>query len=392
MTQPAPRTSRILLRDRNLHILFGVTLMVVLGVTSVTPAFPAMIEALGLTPESIGLVVTAFTLPGVFLTPVMGVLADRYGRKPVLVPSLFLFGLAGFACGFCRDFELLLAFRFLQGVGAAAMSALNLSIISDLFADQERTAALGLNASVLSFGVSLYPVLGGGLASAHWSYPFFLPIMAIPLGLVVIFSLRCPEPASRQSLRDYLKSMAAGVAGPRALALFAATLATFVILYGPFLTYMPVRLGKDFGASPAKIGLMMSLAALATGLVASQLGRLARRAPVQWLLKAAFLFYAAACALMAVVDSFWLFALPVALFGFGQGLNLPCIQSLLAQLAPPGRRAGFLALNATLLRVGQTLGPLLMAWVYGFGAMPGVFYAGSVIALAMFVGLWRFRG
>jgi hypothetical protein len=133
----------------------GVTLMAVLGSSSVSPAFPKVVAELGISPGQVGLLITVFTLPGVFLTPVSGVLSDKFGRKTVLIPSLLLFGVAGGACALARDFELLLGLRVLQGVGAAALGATNVTLIGDLFAGRERTAALGYNSSVLSAGTAL---------------------------------------------------------------------------------------------------------------------------------------------------------------------------------------------------------------------------------------------
>lgn len=113
----------------------------------------------------VGLLITVFTLPGVVLTPIWGVLSDRYGRKRVLVPSLILFGLAGGACALARNFELLMVLRTIQGVGAAALGAINVTIVGDLFSGRERTAALGYNSSVLSSATAAYPAIGGALAT-----------------------------------------------------------------------------------------------------------------------------------------------------------------------------------------------------------------------------------
>ncbi len=117
--------------------------MSVLGVASITPAFPRIIRDLGIEPRQVGLLITIFTFPGMILAPFLGVLADRYGRKRILVPSLLLFGLAGSACGFAGNFHVLLVLRFFQGTGAAALASLTGTIIGDLFPGRETAAAMG---------------------------------------------------------------------------------------------------------------------------------------------------------------------------------------------------------------------------------------------------------
>jgi MFS family permease len=87
MNQEKDINQKKLYLDTNLQIVFGVTLMAVLGVFSITPAFPTIIQELGVSSLGIGLLITVFTFPGVILTPVLEVFADRYGRKRVLVPS-----------------------------------------------------------------------------------------------------------------------------------------------------------------------------------------------------------------------------------------------------------------------------------------------------------------
>ena len=140
--------TRKVYKDHNLHVLFGVTLMAVLGVSSITPALPEIRDVFGVTSAQVGLLITIFTLPGIALTPVLGVLSDRHGRRKILIPALLLFGIAGGLCAFARSFELLLALRLLQGMGAAALGTLNVTVIGDIFTGHERSAALGYNASV----------------------------------------------------------------------------------------------------------------------------------------------------------------------------------------------------------------------------------------------------
>jgi MFS family permease len=87
------------------------------------------------------------------------------GRKKIIVPSLLLFGIAGTACAFARDFNLLLLLRLLQGIGAASLLSLSVTLIGDLYAGDRRANAMGYNASVTSIGTAIYPTVGGALAT-----------------------------------------------------------------------------------------------------------------------------------------------------------------------------------------------------------------------------------
>ncbi|MDE7064869.1 MAG: MFS transporter, partial [Desulfovibrionaceae bacterium] len=80
-----------------LVLIYGTALISVMGVAGILPVLPAMGKAFGLPPSSLGLLVISFTLPGIVLAPVGGVLADRLGRKAVLAPCLCLFALGGLA-------------------------------------------------------------------------------------------------------------------------------------------------------------------------------------------------------------------------------------------------------------------------------------------------------
>jgi len=77
----------------------------------------------------VGLLITAFTLPGIILVPIMGILADKFGRKKILVPSLMLFGIAGGSCFFFKNFSILLLLRFLQGIGGIIYVILGMNTV-----------------------------------------------------------------------------------------------------------------------------------------------------------------------------------------------------------------------------------------------------------------------
>ena len=85
------------------------------------------------------------------------------------------------------------------------------------------------------------------------------------------------------------------------------------------------------------------------------------------------------------IGSLWWLAIPVIIFGIAQGVNLPNVLNTLSELAPQEYRAAFMSLNGMILRLGQTLGPAVMGFVYGTFQLEGVYYAGAGIALLMIV-------
>ena len=357
--------------------------MAVLGVSSITPAFPSIGRALGLPSQAVANLITVFTLPGVFLTPVIGILADRWGRESILIPSLVLFGVSGAACIWTRDFRLLLVFRFFQGVGAAALSVLYITLIGDLYKGPERAAAMGYNASILSVGTAIYPAIGGALATLGWYYPFALSILALPLALIVGLGLDNPEPKPEQRLGAYLSSTWKTIRDPGALSLFVLMLLVFLIIYGAYLTYLPFLMEESFMASSLQIGVTMSLMSLATALTSSQLGRLARRWGEREMILVSSGCYALALLLIPRFPSIWLLSLPIVLLGVAQGLSTPVLQTLMAGRAPLEHRGAFMAVNGVALRLGQTVGPPLMGLVFGAWGVDATFYAAALIAAAM---------
>lgn len=375
----------LLLRDRNLYLIFCVTLMAVLGVSSITPAFPAVIEHFGLHGAEVGLLITAFTLPGVFLTLPLGVVADRYGRKRVLVPALLLFGVAGGACALATSYAGLLVLRFLHGVGAAALASINVTLIGDLYSGRRRLTVMGYNATVLSIGTASYPALGGALALFGWRYPFALALLSLPLGVWVLLGLHNPEPVRSESFAEYFRGAMRVLSNRHVTLLFFASIATFTILYGSYLTFMPLLIHEQLGASSLVIGLVMSVSSVASGVTSLFLPNLNRRFRQSTLIHLGFACYVVAMSVVPWADTVWKLVVPTAAFGIGMGLNVPSIMNLLSGAAPLAYRGVVMALNGMAMRLGQTFGPLLVGLAFAVAGFTGVFYAGALIAVGALV-------
>lgn len=376
-------------RNPNLLIVFSVTLTGIMGVSSITPILPSVSAHFAITPEQASMLITVFTLPGVFLTPVFGILADWYGRRRVLVPVLTLFGIAGTACFFTETFSTLLVLRGLQGIGAASLGAMNVTIISDLFHGQDRTTALGYNSAVLSLGATLYPAIGGAMALIGWRYPFLLPLLAFPTALLVLFRLDTPKPDRSLDVAAYFRGVRKSLRSRKIRTMFLLSTSTFLLLYGPLLTFLPFFMEDRFGSDSWVIGIVLASTSIGNLVSGAMLGRLsARFTPVQMLLFS-YLIYAGALVGIPFMPQAWSLSIPAILFGAAIGINNPNIQTLIAKTVRPEQRAAILSINGMVLRLGQTVGPLLMGLFFAVAGPDGAYILMAGMALLIFAWLRR---
>lgn len=357
--------------------------MSALGIFSISPALPKIAQGLYLSPQDVGLLIAVFSLPGIFLMPLMGIGADLFGKKMVLVPSLLLFGVAGGACFFVRDFNIILVCRFFQGIGAASLSSLTIAVISDLYTGRVRTAAMGYNQSVFGAGAVASVIAGGTLTLAGWYYVFLLPLLAIPVGLLVMFSLKSSHKSS-ESLKDvthFMRNIGVTLRQRQIIILYLVTVITFIIWSSSYLIYVPFLIGNEFNKSPFFIGLIMSSMSSSQAITAFQIGKIVNKVSESFILVTCFMLYALGMILIPFITNPIFFFLPVILLGVAQGINLPIIQTFLSHYSTDENRATIMSLWAVALRVGQTTGPLLMGLIFTFGGMNSVFYLSSCILL-----------
>ena len=146
---------------RILPLVFAATLTGIMGNSLVSPLLPDILDSFERSDASAGPLVAAASLPGIVLAPLIGIAADRWGRRPILTLCLTVFGLAGVFTAIAPSFELLLATRLLMGMGSAGLVNLGVVLIGDHFEGEQRTMWIGRNAAVLTVGVAVIPLLSG---------------------------------------------------------------------------------------------------------------------------------------------------------------------------------------------------------------------------------------
>ena len=153
---------------RALSIVYAASLALMMGVNFIQPALPALTKPFQVTDAQLSWIMTLFTAPAIFLSPVFGVIADLYGRRLLLAYGLMVFGLFGAAMAFAPNYNWLLVFRTLQGIGFAAVIPLTIVLIGDLLEGDKEISGQGLKVFLDRVGYFIFPPLGGLLATIAW--------------------------------------------------------------------------------------------------------------------------------------------------------------------------------------------------------------------------------
>jgi MFS family permease len=385
-TAPTKIKSTNVFKDKNFYIINSLTLMAILGGTIINPSLPAIADAFNISTEQVASVATLFQLPGTFVTPIFGILADTFGRKQVLVPSLLLFAASGAFSSFAQSFNSLLVWRFLQGVGTSSLESLQLTIIGDLYSGKKLNTVMGFNASLIGISSALFPLIGGLIGLLSWRYPLLLSLFAVPIAFLVFTTLRLPRQQTVENFKfdTYLQSTWNSIRNRHVLGLFFAVMSQFMLQVGTLLTFLPLLAGSYLGASEGFIGVLLASMSVSLAIIASQLGRIARHFSEIKLIKISFFIFALGFLLIPFMGNLWLLFIPVLLLGAAQGIAFPCTQALLAGLAAQESRAGFMSVNSTIQSLGQTLGPFLGAMIVHSWGIQSVFFASAIFAVLSF--------
>lgn len=345
-------------RSPTLFVILTSSLIGVMGVSLISPILPDLRGVFGISDSAAGLLITAYTLPGIFLTPFVGLVADRFGRRRVIVPLLVTFGVAGAAISFAGSFTEVLTLRFVQGIGGSALVTLAVTLIGDVYEAGQRDAVMGVNGSTIGIGAASYPLLGGALGAVRWQAPFLFFGVSVLVGIVAAVALVEPEGEPSSGVREYLSRLRAVAVLPEALAIFAALFVTFFIFYGAVLTALPLLLSDEFGLGATEIGPILSTMSVAMALVSSQYGKVSGWRSAPELVALGFVLFGTSLLGLWLAPSPVLVGAALLLSGAGFGIVMPSIDTAIVTLVSGELRAGMMGMRTSLLRLGQTLGPV----------------------------------
>jgi len=367
-----------------LVLVYAITVTGILGNTLINASIPDILDDLAIDDTRAGLLVAAASIPGIAMAPLIGLLADRYGRRPVLLPCLVVFGLFGGMAAFAPSFTWLLVARFGQGIGSAGLINLANIIIGDHWDGLERARVFGYNSAVLTVSLAVLPGIGGLLTDlGGWRLAFAPYPLALVTAVAVARTLHDGPRGEPVTVAQQLRLAGAGLRDRRLVASLGLAFVAFVLIFGLFLTTLPLHLEREFGLSASVRGLVIAVPAIGATLAALALGRLRTRVGPRLLITVAFALFALAFPVVGLAGALVVVLVAALVYGVAEGLVLPTLTDVVAGMAPPDSRGAVLSVQVSAIRAGQSAGPLLAGVGIGLLGTGGTFVAGGAVALVV---------
>ncbi len=365
--------------------------MTVMAGAALAPALPQIQSFFAAEPRSVFWVKLMLTLPGLFTAiaaPFAGAIADRIGRKPLLVASAVIYGIGGTSGLYLSSIGGLLVGRALLGLAVGGVMTASTALIADYYQGSERNRVMGIQATFMSFGGVVFLIVSGAIADIGWRLPFLIYLVAFGVATMAFWSLHeAPRPGpgaipSRGLLpADPVPLWALiGIYG-----LVFWSMATFYLVPVQLPFYLD-QLAAGQGSSGAT-GIAIAAPNLVSAIVSMGYRALKERLSFGAISALGFLMMGVGYGVIALATSYGAVLAGLLVMGVSLGLNIPNLNVWLNAVAPVRVRGRAVGALTTCLFLGQFMSPILsqpvtemvgMAATFGWCSVTVVLVAGGI--------------
>lgn len=379
-------------RARRVIMLLAASVgLMMTGYGIVMPVFAKRLGEFGSGVEALGFMTMAFAIAQFLLAPFMGTLADRFGRRPLILVGLAGVVAANLAYLLVESTSAYIAVRFFQGAITAGLLPAAMGIVADIVPEQQRAQWVGTLMGSYSAGFIFGPALGGFLYD-HWGFaaPFSLSAGLALLGLLMALVM-VPEtrPAAVRPVAAPRQQAAASDGGllaslPRPLYILASLLLldfTAVFAFAFIEPQMVFYFYDQLAFSTTQFGLIVGGYGLAMVFGQTVLGRLSDRFGRRPIIALGFglnlLFYLS----LVLFEQFSLMFMAAIIAGLGGALLSPALSAFYLDITAEQHRSRVMGLKESAAALGGVIGPLLVAVASSWLTAENIFLTSALITL-----------
>ena len=369
---------------RQLWILFGGMLISAIGGSMVWPFLAIYIrQRLGVPLTTIGLLLSLNAVAGIIATFLAGPVADRFGRKGVMLASLIANGLLYLTMTQAKGLPLWAVLMVLMGAIGPLFRVGSNAMVADLVEPQERAGAYALLRMSSNLGIAVGPAIGGFVAAVSYSSAFVAAAVAYALfALLVLFLVseslhRQPgTTASVVALGGY-----GSLLRDRLFLAFCASATLAVIPASMMVVLLPVYAKEQFSVIESQYGFIMATNAAMVVLFQYFVTQRTKRHASLPVLALGALFYGLGVGSVALGQSFGAFWLSMVIMTIGELIIAPTGTSFAANLSPPDMRGRYMGVYGLTWAVGMGIGPVIGGYLSDRIAPVAIWYSALVFGL-----------
>jgi len=373
------------LKLRNLVLLLGSTLAILTSI-ALSPALPNMLKTFQNIDNAEILVKLVLTLPSLFIligAPVAGILLDKWGRKPVLIISLILYGVSGVSGYFFDSLMAILISRAFLGMATGGIMSGFSTLIGDYFSGEKLNKFVGLQGAYMGVGGMIYSIVGGYLVDSNWRYVFFLHLIAVFILLGVLFAIREPKREIRRE-EDTIEEKNLDYPKKAIMGIYFLTIIGSIGYY-IIPVFLPFFLNQFSDVSSAQVGQFLSIPTITSLIIAINYQKIKSKVSFAGLMAICFLVMGITFLLYGSALSLVTVAIGQLVAGIGLGLMYPTLNIWVLSLSPVSMRGRLMGGLTTAIFLGQFLTPIAVQPLVDQSSLGESFRTVGIIALIIYV-------
>ena len=383
------------MKNKPLASIFLIVFIDLLGFGLILPLLPYYAETFGASDTVVGLLVASYAAAQLIGAPILGRLSDRFGRRPILLLSLFGTLLGFLLLGFANALWILFAARILDGLTGGNISVAQ-AYISDVTDAKNRAKGLGLIGAAFGLGFIIGPASGGVLSQWGYDLPAFVAAGLVSINLLMV-ALWLPEslpPEKRETAASrrpavtfsaLVEALKRPSSGPLLITRFF-----FGLAFSTFQTIFALYALRRFNLDATQTGFILTYVGVLAAVVQGVLvGRLSQRFRDDMLIFACTGLMALSLLGWALAPSLTMLLIILAPTAFAGGILNTVLSSALTKVVQPQEIGGILGLSASIESATRVIAPTLGGILLGrIGTWaPGTF--GAILLAGLFFYVWN---